>query len=131
MSHMKVRSSSEKNVPVAKAYPKPDWQTSVDKSVLLNRYSDFHPAVLAVMKFVLPNLDPASLSNSKARKAKDIKQWPLLFRAPIPTWHKGKLVLIGDAAHPMLPREYFQATLITYNLTQLFHRPRPGWCASD
>lgn len=58
MSHMKVRSSSEKMVAVAKAYPKPDWQTSVDKSVLLDRYSDFHPAVLAVMKFVLPNIDP-------------------------------------------------------------------------
>ncbi|PMD63654.1 salicylate hydroxylase [Hyaloscypha bicolor E] len=65
-----------------------DWQTSVDKSVLLHRYSDFHPAVLAVLE-----------------KANDIKQWPLLFRAPISTWHKGKLVLIGDAAHPMLPHQ--------------------------
>ncbi len=67
---------------------KEDWQTSVSKEVLLERYSDFHPAALAVF-----------------RKATEIKQWPLLFRAPIPTWHKGKLVLIGDAAHPMLPHQ--------------------------
>jgi salicylate hydroxylase len=66
-----------------------DWQTPVGQSALLERYSDFHPSILAVL-----------------RKARDIKQWPLLFRAPIPTWHKGKLVLIGDAAHPMLPRSF-------------------------
>lgn len=67
---------------------KEDWQTSVSKEVLLRRYSDFHPAALAVF-----------------RKATEIKQWPLLFRAPISTWHKGKLVLVGDAAHPMLPHQ--------------------------
>lgn len=40
------------------------------------------------------------------RKAKDLKQWPLLFRAPISSWHKDKLVMVGDAAHPMLPRKW-------------------------
>jgi salicylate hydroxylase len=39
-------------------------------------------------------------------KAKDVKLWKLLFRAPLPTWHRGKLVIIGDAAHPMLPRMF-------------------------
>lgn len=64
-----------------------DWHTPVDKSALLERYSHFHPSLLAVFK-----------------KATEVTQWPLLFRAPIPSWHKGRLVLIGDAAHPMLPR---------------------------
>lgn len=49
------------------------------------------------------------LTSANSRKAKEVKQWPLLFRAPIPSWHKGKLVLIGDAAHPMLPRKYFSS----------------------
>ncbi|RDW82771.1 salicylate hydroxylase-3 [Coleophoma cylindrospora] len=65
-----------------------DWHTPVDQETLVERYSDFHPKLLAVL-----------------RKAKEVKQWPLLYRAPISTWHKEKLVLIGDAAHPMLPHQ--------------------------
>ncbi|EKD20524.1 salicylate hydroxylase [Drepanopeziza brunnea f. sp. 'multigermtubi' MB_m1] len=65
-----------------------DWQTHVETSALLETYSAFHPSLLAVLK-----------------KAKDVKQWPLLFRAPISSWHKEKLVAIGDAAHPMLPHQ--------------------------
>ncbi|KAK1977169.1 salicylate hydroxylase [Colletotrichum cereale] len=67
---------------------KEDWQASVDKDKLLERYADFHPSVLAVLD-----------------KATEVKQWALLYRAPIPTWTKGKLALAGDAAHPMLPHQ--------------------------
>lgn len=31
-----------------------------------------------------------------------MKFWKLVARGPIPKWHKDRLVLIGDAAHPML-----------------------------
>jgi salicylate hydroxylase len=31
-----------------------------------------------------------------------VKFWKLVARAPISKWHKNRLVLIGDAAHPML-----------------------------
>ncbi|GJC83659.1 3-hydroxybenzoate 6-hydroxylase 1 [Colletotrichum liriopes] len=67
---------------------KEDWHASVSKDKLLERYSDFHPSVLAILD-----------------KATDVKQWALLYRAPIPTWTKGKLTLAGDAAHPMLPHQ--------------------------
>ncbi|KZL66792.1 salicylate hydroxylase, partial [Colletotrichum tofieldiae] len=67
---------------------KEDWHASVGKDKLLERYSDFHPSVLAILD-----------------KATDVKQWALLYRAPIPTWTKGKLTLAGDAAHPMLPHQ--------------------------
>ncbi|KAK3380837.1 FAD/NAD(P)-binding domain-containing protein [Podospora didyma] len=63
-----------------------DWLASVDKSEVLRKYSNFHPDLLAVIN-----------------KATEVKRWPLLYRSPFPTWHKGRLVLAGDAAHPMLP----------------------------
>jgi salicylate hydroxylase len=39
------------------------------------------------------------------KKAPSVQKWPLLYRDPIPTWFKAKLVLVGDAAHPMLPHQ--------------------------
>ncbi|KAI0435092.1 hypothetical protein F5Y09DRAFT_327780 [Xylaria sp. FL1042] len=38
-----------------------------------------------------------------ARMAEDVKLWKLVTRDPPPTFVKGKLALLGDAAHPMLP----------------------------
>jgi len=38
-------------------------------------------------------------------KATEVKRWPLLYRAPVSRWVKDKMVIIGDAAHPMLPRK--------------------------
>lgn len=39
------------------------------------------------------------------RLAEDLKLWSLASRSPAPTFVRGKLALIGDAAHPMLPRK--------------------------
>ena len=65
-----------------------DWQAAGCSTLddLLAAFSDAHPSIQAMMK-----------------KAEDIKLWPLLFRKPLKTWYKGRCVLIGDAAHPMLP----------------------------
>ena len=30
-------------------------------------------------------------------------RWPLFDRPPIPSWSRGRVALLGDAAHPMLP----------------------------
>jgi 2-polyprenyl-6-methoxyphenol hydroxylase-like FAD-dependent oxidoreductase len=34
-----------------------------------------------------------------------LKVWTLLDMDRIPAWHKGRLVLLGDAAHPFLPHQ--------------------------
>lgn len=35
--------------------------------------------------------------------ADDLRQWALYDREPIPRWTQGRVTLLGDAAHPMLP----------------------------
>ncbi|KAF7561127.1 hypothetical protein G7046_g3003 [Stylonectria norvegica] len=67
---------------------KEDWQHSVDVSEVLEKFSDFNPRLLKVVS-----------------KATEVRKWPLLYRPPVSTWHKGRMALAGDAAHPMLPHQ--------------------------
>nr|XP_036575409.1 putative salicylate hydroxylase [Colletotrichum truncatum]KAF6781972.1 putative salicylate hydroxylase [Colletotrichum truncatum] len=71
-----------------KSVTKEDYHADFDKKRASERFEGFHPGLQAVIS-----------------KATEIKRWPLLYRAPLPTWRKGKLVLAGDAAHPMLPHQ--------------------------
>lgn len=36
-------------------------------------------------------------------QAETLNCWALFDRAPLPRWHEGRVALMGDAAHPMLP----------------------------
>ena len=35
------------------------------------------------------------------RVSQEVKCWPLFIHDPLPAWTYGKVVLIGDAAHPV------------------------------
>jgi hypothetical protein len=59
-------------------------------------YQDFEPAVKALMSKV----DPSA-----------VKVWQLLDMEKLPTWIAGKLVLLGDAAHPFTPRRSLSAVV--------------------
>ena len=37
------------------------------------------------------------------RSTDNITKWPLLNRNPLPIWSRGRLVMLGDACHPMKP----------------------------
>lgn len=70
---------------------KAEWNKEADFDQFLKVYENFDPALLALAK--------------KADRA-GIKVWQLMDMEKLPTWTKGKLALLGDAAHPFTPRKY-------------------------
>ncbi|SLM37504.1 Monooxygenase, FAD-binding [Lasallia pustulata] len=65
-----------------------DWNVNASTTDFLAEFDGLHPVLLEA-----------------CCQAKNIKSWKLLSRKPIRTWHRSRLVLIGDAAHPMLPHQ--------------------------
>lgn len=47
--------------------------------------------------------DYAAAPRALIAAAEDPTQWPLYDLPALPTWHSGRIVLIGDAAHPTFP----------------------------
>ncbi len=62
------------------------WTLPGDVEVLRRAYSDFHSEARAL-------LDACT----------DVTQSALHVREPMPTWSRGNVTLLGDAAHPMVP----------------------------
>jgi len=66
------------------------WNKSASLEQMLKVYQSFGPAVLALLRLA----DPETL-----------KVWKLLDMDVLPSWTKGRLALLGDAAHPFLPHQ--------------------------
>ncbi|EKJ74975.1 hypothetical protein NXS19_008499 [Fusarium pseudograminearum] len=66
------------------------WGRGGSTELLKEVYKDFEPKVRALLELV---------------DADELKLWTLLDMDRIPTWHKERLVLLGDAAHPFLPHQ--------------------------
>jgi salicylate hydroxylase len=64
------------------------WNTPATVDEFLSEYEGFHDGVTDLIR-----LSPAST----------LIKWGLFVRPPLSRWHTGRVVLIGDAAHPILP----------------------------
>jgi salicylate hydroxylase len=67
--------------------PEPDfWDNVGDRKFLLNRFKSWRQEIR----------DLIASSETWMR-------WPLFDRPPLESWSRGRVALLGDAAHPMLP----------------------------
>ena len=71
--------------------PEPDWKIESwsakgDLGQLREAFVGFHEEVQQVLG-----------------ACPEVHKWALLARAPLPTWTEGRVVLLGDACHPMMP----------------------------
>jgi 2-polyprenyl-6-methoxyphenol hydroxylase-like FAD-dependent oxidoreductase len=62
------------------------WSAKGDVKALRQAYEGFHPDVRAVLD-----------------ACPDCHKWAILERDPLPAWSRGRVVLLGDACHPMTP----------------------------
>jgi salicylate hydroxylase len=68
------------------SYRHESWVSRCERSEVLERYADWHESLLRVFS------------------AGDVwYKWALYDRDPIPRWTRGRITVLGDAAHSMLP----------------------------
>ena len=65
---------------------KESWSAAGDPTVLRREFVGWDPRITTVLEQVQATF-----------------RWALYDREPLPGWSKGRLTLLGDAAHPMLP----------------------------
>jgi len=65
---------------------KESWSSPGDPAALARQFAGWDPLVPAILA-----------------EAKDTFRWGLYDREPLAAWTRGRLTLLGDAAHPMLP----------------------------
>jgi 2-polyprenyl-6-methoxyphenol hydroxylase-like FAD-dependent oxidoreductase len=71
-------------------YRKRDWSRSGSLDDFIGAFSDWHFEWLDVPAFI--------------RAADSVLEFPMVDQDPLPRWSFGRITLLGDAAHPMVPR---------------------------
>ena len=64
------------------------WSHPSTVAEFLDQYRDWHPDVTGLIGCIPPG---------------SVYKWALFEREPLPDWTRGRMTLLGDAAHPMLP----------------------------
>jgi salicylate hydroxylase len=70
------------------AWPHESWNTPATSEEFLALYHDFHADVTGLIRLAA---------------GPELIKWGLVVRPPLPRWSSGRIALLGDAAHPILP----------------------------
>jgi salicylate hydroxylase len=70
------------------AWPHEGWNTPATAEEFLALYHDFHADVTGLIRLA---------------RGPDLIKWGLFVRPPLDRWSVGRIALLGDAAHPILP----------------------------
>jgi 5-methylphenazine-1-carboxylate 1-monooxygenase len=71
-------------------YRKRDWNRAGSLADFIGAFADWHFDWLDVPAFI--------------RSADSVLEFPMVDQDPLPRWSFGRVTLLGDAAHPMVPR---------------------------
>jgi 6-hydroxynicotinate 3-monooxygenase len=71
--------------------PHPAWEfdgafVQSSREEMSEAFAEYHPVIQALIE-----------------ATDDVTKWPLFNRNPLPLWSQGRMVLLGDACHPMKP----------------------------
>lgn len=72
----------------ALAWEEEGWAIPATNEEFLHHYSDYAPELLELIRSVPPG---------------ELFKWGLRDREPLATWTHGRVAMLGDAAHPMMP----------------------------
>lgn len=86
--HYPVRGGSDIAVVViaSETWQGREWDAEADAATLLAQLASFHPSLTAVL-----------------HRVTSWRKWALYTLPQLPAWTDGRVALLGDAAHPMLP----------------------------
>ncbi|KAJ5096576.1 hypothetical protein N7456_007297 [Penicillium angulare] len=85
---------------------KQSWVAEGDLNKILQTFSEFPDWVTSIFKYEITDFPLKDrCSPIIQRHSSDLGLWQLRDLNPLAKWHSGRVVLIGDAAHAMLPTQ--------------------------